>query len=70
MFDYSKLKGKIKEVFGTQEAFAEAMDMTQGALSQRLNNTVSWKPVEIVKACALLYIPLSDSWLYFFTLKV
>lgn len=68
--DYRKLEGKIKEVFGTQTAFAEAMDMKQPALSQRLNDSVEWKLSEIAKACDLLNIPLAEAHLYFFTLKV
>lgn len=28
MFDYSKLRGKIREVFGTQEEFAKAMNIS------------------------------------------
>ena len=28
VFDYSKVRGKIKEVFGTQSAFASAMGMS------------------------------------------
>lgn len=38
MFDYSKLKGKIKEVFGTQSAFAKAMGLSGVSLSSKLNN--------------------------------
>lgn len=63
---YRKLKGKIKEVFDTQEAFAEAMGMSKTALSQRLNGSVEWKASEIAKACDLLHIPLADAYLYFF----
>ena len=69
MFDYSKLYGKIKEVFGTQEAFAEAMEMSRTAINARLKQTVEWKSPEIVKACELLGIPLEDSHEYFFSLK-
>ena len=69
MFDYSKLYGKIKEVFGTQEAFAEAMEMSRTAINARLKQSVEWKSPEIFKACELLGIPLSDSHLYFFSLK-
>lgn len=63
---YRKLKGKIKEVFDTQEAFSEAMSMSKTALSQRLNGSVEWKVSEIAKACDLLHIPLADAFLYFF----
>lgn len=68
--DYKKLKLKIKEVYDTQEAFAEAMGMSKTALNQRLNGSVEWKASEIAKACDLLHIPLTDAHLYFFTPKV
>lgn len=67
---YKDLKLKIKEVFGTQEAFAEAMDMERVPLNQRLNGKVQWKMPEVVKACGLLHIPLEESHLYFFVAKV
>ena len=63
---YRKLKGKIKEVYDTQEAFAVAMGMSKTALSQRLSGAVQWKVADIAKACDLLHIPLADAHLYFF----
>lgn len=69
-FDYKMLKLKIKEVYDTQEAFADAMGMSYTALNQRLNNVVHWKSPEIAKACELLHIPLAEAHLYFFTLEV
>lgn len=69
MFDYSRLYGKIKEVFGTQEVFAEAMGMSRTAVNSRLKQAVEWKSPEIVKACELLCIPLQEAYLYFFSLK-
>ena len=69
-FDYKMLKLKIKEVYDTQEAFADAMGMSYTVLNQRLNNAVQWKSPEIAKACELLHIPLEQAHLYFFTLKV
>lgn len=69
-FNYKALKLKIKEVFDTQEAFAEAMGMSYTAINQRLNNVIKWKSPEIAKACDLLHIPLEDAHLYFFNQKV
>lgn len=69
MFDYSNLYGKIKGVYETQEAFAGAMGMSRSALSLRLKNSVAWKTKEIVKACDLLGVPLSEAHLYFFCTK-
>ena len=70
MFDFKELKLQIKRVFSTQEDFAKAMKMSKTALNQRLNNQVSWKCEEIVKACELLGIDLADAHLYFFKEKV
>lgn len=70
MMSYGKLKGKIREVFGTQKAFADAIGLSVVAVNQRLNNKVQWKTPEIAKACEVLHIPLVDAWQYFFTLKV
>lgn len=56
-FDYSKLKGKIKEVYGTQENFASAMLMSTVTLSAKLNNKISWTQAEMNLACDLLSIP-------------
>lgn len=68
--DYKRLKLKIKEVYDTQDSFAEAMEMSRTALNQRLNGSVQWKTSEVAKACELLHIPLTDAHLYFFTPKV
>lgn len=62
---YKKLKLKIKEVFDTQEAFAEALGMSYTALNFRLNNKIEWKSSEMFKACKLLGIALCDLYIYF-----
>lgn len=33
MFQYSKLKGKIVEIFGSQKKFAEAMGLSERTIS-------------------------------------
>lgn len=69
IMSYARLKGKIKEKFGTQESFAEAMGMDKATLSAKLNNKVDWKREEIEKACILLGIPLEEVHLYFFCMR-
>lgn len=68
--DYRKLKGKIKEVFDTQEAFAKAMGLSYTSVNQKVNDKVEWSSSEIAKACNLLHIPLTEAHIYFFTPKV
>jgi transcriptional regulator with XRE-family HTH domain len=67
---YSKLRGKIKEVYGKQEYLAKAMGMDASSLSAKLNNNSPWKREEIEKACELLGISIEDVHLYFFSQKV
>jgi hypothetical protein len=69
-FDFSKLRGRIKEKFGSEAKFADAMDLSTSGLSGRLNNNVPWRTEEIPRACELLDIPAADIALYFFTPKV
>ncbi len=69
-FDFSKLRGRIKEIYGTQTAFAIAMLMNEATLSNKLNNNVEFSSKEIIRACLLLCIKLEEVDKYFFTLKV
>ena len=41
-FDYSRLRGRIKMLFNTQEKFAAAMGISARTLSLKLNNAVDW----------------------------
>lgn len=67
---YAKLRGKIREVFGTQEAFADAMGITKSGMSMRLNNKVKWTLDEVTNAVDLLKIEDHEIPSYFFTPKV
>ena len=69
-FDYSKLRGKIKEVYGTQSNFADAMSFSNTSLSAKLNNQTEFTQKEINKACQLLEISFEELNVYFFTPKV
>lgn len=69
-FDYSKLEGKIKEVFGTQGKFASAVNLSEKSLSKKLNNKSSWTQPEIMRSCELLAINNLEINLYFFNEKV
>ena len=69
-YDYNKLRGKIKEVCGTQDSFSQKLGIGRVSLSQRLNNQLEFSQDEIFKACDILCIPREDIPVYFFTLKV
>lgn len=68
-FDYRKLRGRIKEVYGTQTLFAAGMNMGIGSLSAKLNNHVEFSQREIVLACRLLSIAPENMNDYFFCEK-
>ena len=70
VYDYSKLRGKIKEIFGTQTALANKMDMNDATLSNKLNNNVEFGQNEMNKICELLHEPYAMIPTYFFTRKV
>ncbi len=70
MFDYSKVRGKIREKFSTQAEFAAAMGFSATTLSDKLNNKVEWTQKEIDKAVELLEISKDEIPIYFFTVKV
>ena len=66
MRKFGRLREKIKIVFGTQKAFAEAMDMNVVTLNFKLNGKSQWSLPEIEKACVLLGISRDAVPEYFF----
>jgi len=69
-FNYSKLRGRIREIFKTQQSFADAVGMSTTSLSEKLNNKVEFSQKEIDKTVEVLKIEKSDIPVYFFTLEV
>lgn len=67
LFDYSMLRGKIVQFYGTQQKFACAIGLSERSLSLKLNGKHSWTQHEINLACELLSIFPSEIHLYFFT---
>lgn len=68
-FDYSELRKKIKERYGTETAFSKAMGISTVSLSAKLNNKVSFTSSEIEKACKLLDVSKMDIGTFFLTPK-
>lgn len=69
-FNYSKLKGRIVERFGSQTSFAKALSCSERTLSLKLNNKVPWKQTEICEVAVLLEISDEEIQEFFFTKKV
>lgn len=62
----AKLCGRIREKYGTQEAFAKAMKMNPATLSAKLRGKSDWTRVEIELAGKHLDIPVAEIPDYFF----
>lgn len=69
-YDYRKLRGKIKEICGTQDTFAEKIGLGRVTLSQRLNNQSEFSQDEIYRACDVLGLEKEEIPSYFFTIIV
>lgn len=69
-WNYQKLLGRIKEICGTQDAFAEQLGINRSSLSQRLNNKIEFTQEEMFRACDILSIEPDEMHAYFFSLKV
>lgn len=70
VFDFSKLRGRIVEKFGSCDSFATAMGRSKVWLSSRLNNVVQWRAAEMREAAQLLEISESEIPRYFLNPKV
>ena len=64
-FDYWKLRGKIKNTFGTQQALADEMGYSRQTISNKLSGKVPLTPADIVNAAEILGIPDDEITDYF-----
>lgn len=70
MYDYSKLKGRMRELDKKQREVSKAAGMAPTTYSQKLNNQGTFKQKEIEDICNFLNIPYCDIPDYFFAQKV
>lgn len=68
--NYDKLKGKIKEVLGTQGKLAENMGVDETTISNKLNSNTYFTQKEIIKISSILNIKFEEIPVYFFEIKV
>lgn len=71
-FDYSKLKGRITEKFGTQKAFAEALVLSQNSMTNKLkgNTPITTDDIRKWSKPEFLDIDADKIGEYFFKVKV
>lgn len=67
-FNNSKLRGKIRENFGSEYAFGEALGMALSTLSGKLNNKSEFTRSEILSIVKLLNLKKEEVYdVFFFT---
>lgn len=69
-FDYSKLRGRIIEKYGSVTKFSEYLDLTRTSINMKLNDKVNFTRADIMEWAELLDIPKEEYGLYFFTKKL
>lgn len=69
-FNYSKLRGRIIEKFGTQGCFSKALGVSERTLSLKLNNKIFFSQDEISRMSELLEITSDKIQFYFFEKEV
>ena len=69
-FDYSKLRGRIKERGMTEGDFAKRIGICRTSLCKRLNNQQYFSQDEMFRSCDVLGIEASCIPSYFFAEKV
>lgn len=66
-YDYSKLKGKLREKGLTYKTFGEKIGISETSVSERMNNNAQFTQEEMEKTMMILTEPLSRVDEYFFT---
>lgn len=61
-----KLKNKIIDVYGTQQAFAKALGVSVSSVSRFINGSRAWRGETVIKAAKLLGIDGNEIDVYFF----
>ncbi len=69
-YDYSKLRGRIKEKLGTEGAFAKRIGRTQNFVSKVFRNGTYFSQEDIDTGAEALEIEQGEIGIYFFTKKV
>lgn len=69
-YDYSKLRGRIKEKLGTEREFASRIGRTANYVSKVFRNGTYLAQNDIANGADILDIPVDEIGVYFFTPEV
>lgn len=69
IFNFDKIRGRIKEKLKNESVFAEKLSISQASLSSKFNNKSDFTASEIARAAEpdVLDIPIDQLGEYFFT---
>lgn len=68
-YDFSKLRGKIIEVYGNYKFFSEEIGMDNATFSRKINNKVRFTHDELFKMARALKLKENEYQQYFFNHK-
>ncbi|MCI8370915.1 MAG: DUF739 family protein [Lachnospiraceae bacterium] len=66
-YTYNKLRGRIVEMYGNQDAFAEKLGISRNSVSKKMNCKTGFSQSDIVKWSLLLNVKVDEYGEYFFT---
>lgn len=69
-YDYSLLRGRIRQICKTEQNFAKLLGRTQNFLSKVFHGTTYFDSKDIFRAVEILDIDISEIGSYFYALKV
>lgn len=70
IFDHSKLRGKIREVIGSEQDFCILMNLSPTTMTLKLNGKRKFTQLEMRNAISILEIDPKEISEYFFKIKV
>ena len=70
IFDYSKLRGRVKEILNNESNYADLLGISKASVSAKLNSKVPFSITEMEISISALKIPREEIYEYFFTKKV
>ena len=70
IYDYSKLRGRLIEKYGTVARFSQFLDVSKSTVSLKLNNKVDISRDDIIKWSKILEISPSDYGAFYFVQKL
>lgn len=69
-YDYSKLRGRISEKYGTQTALSKEIGWSERTLSLKMNGKIAFTQSDIEEMVRVLDIKRKDIQAYFFAVDV